>query len=91
MPKALSPERKKLGCPYVKPKYMQHRVIDKSKIESGFTDAYKKKFEGVERDQARYAKNYQNAYGKCKTCKNVDKSHLDDCTGKHCKLRFCDK
>ena len=80
-----------LKFPYVKPKHMQHRVIDKSKIEGGFTDAYKKKFEGTDRDHARYAKNYQNAKGICKTCPDVDKSHLGDCTGKHCKLRFCDK
>lgn len=82
---------KTLKFPYVKPKHMQHRVIDKSKIEGGFTDAYKKKFEGTDRDHARYAKNYQNAYGKCKTCKNVVRSKLKTVTGEHCKLRFCDK
>lgn len=80
-----------LKCPYVKPKHMMSRVIDKSKIENGFTDAYRKKFEGTGTNQARYAKNYQNGMGICKTCPNVDKSKLNTCTGEHCKLRFCDR
>ena len=80
-----------LTFPYVKPKHMQHRVIDKSKIEGGFTDAYKMRMEGRGIDRNRYAKNYQNAMGICKTCPNANKKKLDTCTGEHCKLRFCDK
>lgn len=61
------------------------------KCEGGFTDEYKKKFEGTGINHARYAKNYQNAAGICKTCPNVVKSKLNTVTGEHCKLRFCDK
>ncbi len=57
----------------------------------GWAPGQEKKFEGMGINQARYAKNYQNAAGICKTCLNVDKSKLNTCTGEHCKLRLCDK
>ena len=82
---------KAVPFPYVKPEHMQHSVIEKDKIEVGFTDKYKMKMEGRGINRARYAKNYQNAMGICGKCENVVKSKLGTTTGQHCKLRFCNK
>ena len=61
------------------------------KCDVGFESKYQIQHEGTGIDQARYAKNYQNAMGKCIGCSNFRKSKANTVTGEHCKAKFCER
>lgn len=72
---------------------MSH-LIDTSKCETGITDRYKKKFEGVGRNRQeanasriKYTKNYAAMKGFCKKCDKYDPEAKRTGSGcEHCKL-----